>query len=107
MTKGVPVTTAIQKELGVEELAWNNDDVYLAEDLMEMTGQEIAQGSHCPSLRPPRRRRLPSPAIPWEGAMTNTQVTKLAKPVPDCNSFCFPFCLSWLVNWFFMKLLKL
>ena len=21
--------------------------------------------------------------------MTNTQVTKLAKPVPDCNSFCF------------------
>ena len=74
MTKGVPVTTAIQKELGVEELAWNNDDVYLAEDLIEMTGQEIEQGSRRPSLRPPRRRRLPNPAIPWEGAMTMPEV---------------------------------
>ena len=89
MTKGVPVTTAIQKELGMEELAWNNDDAYLAEDLMEITGQEIEQGSCRPSLRPPRRRRLPNPAIPWEGAMTITQVTQLAKPVPDVNSFCF------------------
>ena len=73
----VPVTSTIQKELEVEELAWDNDDVFLAEDLMprysdlmEMTGREIAQCSHRPSLRPPRRRRLPYPAKPWEGAMT-------------------------------------
>ena len=56
---------------------------------MDITGQEIEQGSCRPSLRPPRRRRLPNPAIPWEGAMTITQVTQLAKTVPDVNSFCF------------------
>jgi len=32
---------------------------------------------HRPSLRPPRRRRLPYPAKPWGGAMTVTEVSIL------------------------------
>ena len=44
--------------------------------------------SHRPSLRPPRRRRPPYPAIPWGGAMTIEQV-HTSYNVPDSDSLCF------------------